>query len=187
MTEIKKNESNDKHQKSTNSSKSKRSSSSSTSLSSLRKNATVNNSGNASLNNSNEIVKKESPQATEKQPKISSNKEQDIEKGLETKKKTLSQSKETLVVVSSTDSTNRKIETSSKNAANNKGNEVDEGGILILVDFELTHADRKAKKSRSTSNPRLDVELESLSQILPLLSYKLTNYNLHEYMEDFDK
>jgi hypothetical protein len=57
--------------------------------------------------------------------------------------------------------------------------------MLILVDFELTYSNKKLKKSLIRS--QLELELEQLSEILPIIAYKLTNINLSEYMDDFEK
>lgn len=61
----------------------------------------------------------------------------------------------------------------------------DDKDMLILVDFELTYTNKKLKKSLIRS--QLELELDQLSEILPIIAYKLTNINLSEYTDDFEK
>ena len=142
----------------------------------MKKNAPV----ETNLNKSNETATTIEESSTITHLVSSSNIEHEIEKPVDEKKKNLSQTIETPTPIF-TNTDKQEVCTYNENG----------GGILILVDFELTHADKKFKKShatqRSSSTHRLDAELDALSQILPILACKLTNFNLHEYIEDYDR
>ena len=69
-----------------------------------------------------------------------------------------------------------------KKPSSNSNTSTNEDALFVFVDFELTYANKKLKKS--AMRPQLDSELDQLVAILPVIQNKITNLNQSEYIED---
>ena len=75
-------------------------------------------------------------------------------------------------------------QTSTDTTTNTITTDATDADLLVLVDFELTFTNKRAKKLSSASRSFHDAELELMSDILPIIGCKITNLNVSDYMQD---